>query len=294
MRIDAHLHYWQPACGFDNRPVADHDAYRRDFLPRDIAGDLARHGIAGTVLVQTAPQVEETAWLVELARDEPTVWGVTGWADLDAAATDIARLAREPLIVGLRAQLRRIADDRFILRPRVLANLGRALALGLGVTVLAEPRHYPHLREALAALPAGPVTFNHLAMVNPQADRAAWVGVLHALAARPQTFVQLSGLPFLFGDAWRSADALSILDTAYDVLGPRRLVFASDWPMLTRFARYGEWVGCVDALLARRGASADDTAAVFGGNARAALPRLVSRMLSNPRPRPQSATEERR
>ena len=294
MRIDAHLHYWQPACGFDNRPVADHEAYRRDFLPRDVAADLARSRIDGSILVQTAPQAEETAWLVELARGDSSVWGVTGWADLDAAATGIAALAQEPSIVGLRAQLRRIADDRFILRPRVLANLGHAMTLGLGVTVLAEPRHYPLLREALATLPAGPVTFNHLAMVTPQADRAAWIEALRTVAARPQTFVQLSGLPFLFGDAWRSADALAILDTAYDILGPHRLVFASDWPMLVRFARYGDWVGCVESLLARRGASATDIAAVFGGNALASLPRLSPRALSNPRPRPLSATEERR
>ncbi|HEV8499987.1 MAG TPA: amidohydrolase family protein [Casimicrobiaceae bacterium] len=296
MRIDTHLHYWQPDCGFDNRPVADHEAYRRDFLPRDVAAELARSRIDGTVLVQTAPQVEETAWLVDLARGEPTVWGVTGWVDLDAdaGATAIDALAREPVVVGVRAQLRRIADDRFILRPRVLANLGHALTLGLGVTVLAEPRHYPHLREALGALPPGPVVFNHLAMVTPRADRAAWVGALRTLAARPQTFVQLSGLPFLFGAAWRSADALSVLDTAYDILGARRLVFASDWPMLVRFARYGDWVGCVESLLARRGASEADTAAVFGGNALACLPRLSPRTLSNPRPRSQPATEERR
>jgi len=36
MRIDAHIHFWRPERGFDNRPVADHEAYRRDFLPRHV------------------------------------------------------------------------------------------------------------------------------------------------------------------------------------------------------------------------------------------------------------------
>ena len=39
MRIDAHLHFWRPACNFDNRPIADNAFYRRDFLPADVIPD---------------------------------------------------------------------------------------------------------------------------------------------------------------------------------------------------------------------------------------------------------------
>ena len=90
--------------------------------------------------------------------------------------------------------------------------------------------------------------------------------------------MQLSGLPFLFGERWRGDAAQSRLDDALAILGPERLMFASDWPMLLRFASYGDWVAAVEAFLARSGLDAAQTAAVFAGNALRANPRLAQRV----------------
>jgi L-fuconolactonase len=224
--------------------------------------------------VQTCPQVAETQWLLELARDDARIAGVTGWVDLDTPAVDYAPLSAEHKIAGIRAQLRRVADDGFVLREQVMRNLAGALDAGLAVTMLAEPRHYAALPRVLDALPPGPVLFNHLCMPTPQTDRALWRDTLARIVQRPQTYVQLSGLPFLFGDSWRTPAAQSMLDEAFDVVGARRLVFASDWPMLLRFASYGDWVTCVESFLARRAADATTVADIFGGNLARAMPRL--------------------
>lgn len=282
MRIDAHIHFWRPECGFDNRPVADHAAYRRDFLPADVDADLARCGIDGVILVQTCPQVEETAWLLDLARDNPRIVGVTGWADLDDPRCDFAALLAQRKVIGIRAQLRRIADPAFIERPQVLRNVGAALGAGLGVTILAEPRHYAHLARALGALPAGPITLNHLGLRFADTNAIGWRASMREFARRDELFVQLSGLPFLYREHWRETDALRVLDEALDVLGARRLMFASDWPMLVRFASYPDWVHAVEAFMRRRALSADDIDAIFAGNARRANPRLEAAMSATP------------
>ncbi len=274
MRVDAHLHLWAPAFGFDNRPVADHAFYRRDFLMADVEHDLAQSRIVAAVLVQTCPQASETQWLLDLARDDARIAGVTGWVDLDAPGVDYAPLVEDKLLVGIRAQLRRVADDAFVLRPQVMLNLAAALDAGLAVTMLAEPRHYAVVVRALDTLPPGPVLFNHLCMPTPQTDRTLWRNTLARLVRRPQTYVQLSGLPFLFGSAWRTPEVQSMLDQAFDSIGPQRLVFASDWPMLLRFATYGDWVDCVEAFLARRAADAATVDDIFGGNLARAMPRL--------------------
>ncbi len=275
MRIDAHLHFWRPACGFDNRPVADHAFYRRDFLPADVLPDLDACRIDGAILVQTAPQVEETDWLLALAAREPRILGVTAWVDLDGPPCDFAALRTRPKVVGVRAQLRRVDDSGFILRPAVLANLAAALRAGLNVTILAEARHYAPVQAALEALPAGPVTINHLGLPFPNVPRPAWRSAMRRLARRPELYVQLSGLPFLYGDTWRGDEAQALQDDALEILGTRRLVFASDYPMLLRFATYREWVAAVEAFLARRGVGADDVQAIFSGNARRAHPLLA-------------------
>jgi L-fuconolactonase len=274
MRVDAHLHFWQPACGFDNRPIADNAFYRRDFMPVDVMPELNANGIDGAILVQTAPQTAETDWLLELAADEPRVWGVTAWVDLDGPQCDYPALLARPKVVGIRAQLRRVADAAFVARPDVVANLAAALEAGLNVTVLAEARHYPHLKRVLAQLPPGPVTINHLALPFPDADRTQWRDALHAFVCRTELYMQFSGLPFLFGHRWREAEARSRLDDVLEIFGPRRLLFASDYPMLLRFATYTEWVRAVEAYLDQREVAASDVAAIFAGNALRANPRL--------------------
>ena len=60
------------------------------------------------------------------------------------------RCGARPKVVGIRAQLRRVADTAFVTRPAVVANLAAALSAGLNVTVLAEARHYLHLARARA------------------------------------------------------------------------------------------------------------------------------------------------
>jgi L-fuconolactonase len=274
MRIDAHIHFWRPRCGFDNRPIADHEAYRRDFLPADVDEELARCAIDRVILVQTCPQAEETAWLLDLAQGSERIAGVTGWVDLDDPRCDFAPLLAQRKLVGIRAQLRRIADPAFVARPQVLHNLGAALRAGLGVTILAEPRHYAHVARALDALPPGPITLNHLGLRFAATDAAHWRNAMRRFARRDDCFVQLSGLPFLYGERWRDAAALAVLDEALDILGPSRLVFASDWPMLVRFASYADWVHTVDDFLLRRALARHDADAIFAGNVRRANPRL--------------------
>lgn len=274
MRIDAHVHYWRPGHGFDNRPIADQEAYRRDFLPEHLEPHLDACGIDGVVLVQTCPQVAESDWLIDLAADDERVFGVTAWVDLDSHACDFAALANRPKVVGIRAQLRRIADSAFVTRPNVVTNLSAALRAGLNVTILAEARHYDHVAGLLPRLPDGPVTLNHLGLPFPDVDREAWRAFMLAFARRRDTFVQLSGLPFLYGDAWKQPRASDLLDTALDLLGPDRLMFASDWPMMIRFATYEQWVAAVEAFVARRDLSTAEQTALFGGNVRRANPRM--------------------
>jgi L-fuconolactonase len=59
-----------------------------------------------------------------------------------------------------------------------------------------------------------------------------------------------------------------------DIYGPGRLMFASDWPMLVRFATYGDWVRAVERYIAERQLSAAEIANIFAGNALRAHPRL--------------------
>ena len=78
MRIDAHQHFWK----YDPREydwIDDRLAVlRRDFLPADLEMHLKSRALDGCVAVQARQSLEETRWLLELARGSSIVVGVIG------------------------------------------------------------------------------------------------------------------------------------------------------------------------------------------------------------------------
>ena len=72
-RIDAHQHFWRLARGDYGWLTPAKGSIHRDFGPADLTPLLARAGIDATVLVQAAPTVDETRFLLELARTTPVV-----------------------------------------------------------------------------------------------------------------------------------------------------------------------------------------------------------------------------
>ena len=87
---------------------------------------------------------------------------------------------------------------------------------------------------------------------------------------------KISGIAAAVGapDSWTVDTLRPFVDDALDLFGPSRLMFASDWPMLLRFATYEAWVEAVDAFIDRRGLSATDRNALLAHNARRANPRM--------------------
>src|SRR4051812_36108968 len=82
IRIDTHQHFWtyDPEkyawMGASMRPI------QRNFMPEDLAPELAGSGVGGTVLVEARGHIEETENLLSIARRTDFVRGVVGWLPL--------------------------------------------------------------------------------------------------------------------------------------------------------------------------------------------------------------------
>ena len=70
--------------------------------------------MGATILVQAAATVEETRFMLELARENSFIAGVVGWVDFESAdaAETIAELAADPRLVGLRPMIQDIPGHR--------------------------------------------------------------------------------------------------------------------------------------------------------------------------------------
>jgi L-fuconolactonase len=146
-------------------------------------------------------------------------------------------------------------------RPDAVQALVR---LGLRFDALVKPRHLRPLMRFLRAWPYLPVVIDHGAKPPLGAHRseafAAWRQEIGALAALPQVCCKFSGL---WGEA--AASTHGVVDAAVravrpvwehllECFGPARLMWGSDWPVLTLAGDYAGWIAvseaCIGALSA--------------------------------------------
>ncbi|CAN7709723.1 amidohydrolase family protein [Bosea sp. LjRoot237] len=268
MRIDAHQHFWSLARGDYGWLTPALGAIHRDFGPADLAPLLAQHGIDRTILVQAAPTQAETAFLLDIAAKTPFVAGVVGWADFDAPdiVERIAALADDPLLVGLRPMVQDIADDNWLARPELAPAFEAMAAHHLVFDALLKPRHFAPMLAVLERHPDLACVIDHGAKPDlVTGDLAAWREGMTALAAYPPLFCKLSGLVTEAGSDWTLETLRPVVEHLLAVFGPDRLIFGSDWPVVTLRASYAQWFATAEILLA--GLSRAQRTAVFGGNA---------------------------
>jgi len=271
-RVDAHHHVWQLARGDYGwlRPVPGLLPIFRDFDLAGLRPLLAAAGIDATVLVQAAPTVAETHFLLRVAHESAgLVRAVVGWADLEAAdAADVlGELAQDPLLKSIRPMLQDLPDAQWILRPGVQTALAALPRLGLRLDALVTPREIGALLQALERHPDLEVVVDHCA--KPYIAGGAWqpwADDLAAIARNTGAHCKLSGLLTEAGAGW-SVDALRrYVEHVLDCFGPQRVLWGSDWPVVTLAAPYAGWVAVTDALLAALPAA--NAAAIRGDNAR--------------------------
>jgi L-fuconolactonase len=197
------------------------------------------------------------------------VRGVVGWTDLanDDAVAMLSALAAEPLLKGVRPMLQDLPDPSWIGRPEVQAALAALPALGLRFDALVKPRELKPLLETLERHPDLAVVIDHCA--KPDIAHEAWqpwADDLAAIARHSSACCKLSGLVTEAGRGW-GVDALRrYVAHVLDCFGTGRVIWGSDWPVLTLAASYAEWVEAGDELLA--GLTQGERDAIYGGNAR--------------------------
>jgi len=137
MRIDAHQHFWTynpNEYGWIDEAMG---AIRCDFLPADLRPLLEANGFHGSVVVQVRQTVEETRWLLELAKANPFILGVVGWVDLRSPRlrSTLESFAGNRKLVGVR-HIAQSEPDEFLLRPDFLSGISQLEEFNLAYDIL--------------------------------------------------------------------------------------------------------------------------------------------------------------
>jgi len=269
-RIDAHQHYWSLQRGdYDWLTPRQAELYR-DFLPDDLADQLKDNQVRATVLVQAAATEAETRFLFELARRYSSIAGVVGWVDFESSdvADRVRRLVREGggKLKGLRPMIQDIDDPLWLDRTSLDVAFEAILEHDLAFDALVTPRHLQVLERRLQRHPALRVVLDHAGKPDIAAGAIDhWARQIEGLARNTSMHCKLSGL---LTQAYPGSDAVDMdafVAHIFTCFGAERVMWGSDWPVVTVRAPYREWLDMALALVRRHAPGHEE--AVFSRNA---------------------------
>lgn len=271
MQIDAHQHFWNPARGDYSWMPEDDPVLSRRYGPEELWPQLQAAGVEGTILVQAAPTVAETEYMLGIADATPWVLGVVGWVDFEKPGdlAELKRLARHPKFKGVRPMIQDLPDDNWMLREDVQWAFRAICDLGLRFDALGFPRHLANFLTILKRYPTMQVVVDHC--MKPQireksdAHRRFWADGMARIADETSAVVKFSALITEAEADWTVEDLRPYVDHVFDAFGAERVMWGSDWPVCRLRGEYADWRAAALELTA--GLSEVDRALVYGGTA---------------------------
>jgi L-fuconolactonase len=269
--IDAHHHFWRVARGdygwLENNPAVAE--INRDFLPADLEAARKACGVSHTVLVQAAPTVAETDFLLNLAEQTPHIAKVVGWIDFENAASrrELDRLATHEAFAGVRPMIQNIADPEWMNSPGVQWAYAALLEHDLAFDALGKPVHLEHFQRLFDTYPDLRIVIDHAmkpAILNRDDGRNFdyWAEHMAGIAESTPVCCKVSGL---LTEA-APGDGVEVLRPYVEHLlaafGAKRLMWGSDWPVVNLASDYISWHSMAKELIPET-----DHAAVFGETA---------------------------
>ncbi len=266
MKIDSHQHFWSPSRG-DYGWMASEGAkpLRRPVGPKALAPHLARHGIDKTVLVQAAPTVNETEYLLGLADATDFVAKVVGWIDFEDRhdLRHLARFAGHPKFAGVRPMIQDLPDAAWMHRKDVQWAFDAITDLDLTFDALGYPIHLDPFQRLFDRYPAMRTVVDHcMKPVIWEDEFDDWAGRIEKMARTTPVFCKLSGLATEAKPGWTVDTLKPYARHVIDSFGPTRVMWGSDWPVLELNGSYDGWFGAATEIV-----GAKDAAQVFGGTA---------------------------
>lgn len=253
MRIDAHQHYWNIQRGDYGWITPELPVLYRDFLPGDLEPLLREYRLDGSILVQAAPTVEETRYILALAEQTPSILGIVGWLDLfdDDHRQYYEEFSRHPKFSGFRLMIQDMPDASRILEPAFVEALRGYADEDVPVDLLLTADQMEAALELLRLVPNLRGVIDHLAKPGiKNGEWEPWARQLSQFAHYPGIYCKLSGMVTEADHTdWKTDHFAPYIRHVLQAFGPERVMFGSDWPVCLLAAEYGEVMDIVQRSL---------------------------------------------
>ncbi len=262
------LHYahWQPD---EDHPVLGPQTRKlgqRNYLAEDYLAESAPHGTVKCVHVQAAigskDPVDETEWLQAAKERTGTPNSIVGYVDLGEpdAERQLERHLQFPAFKGVRdfaeGRTDYLMSDEF---RRGFALLGKH---GLVSSIAAQWQEMEKVADLARSFPDTAIVLDHTGLPTQRTPVyfQQWRRALATLSEAENVVCKISGLG-MFDQAWTVDSIRPYVEAAIELFGPRRALFATNWPIDSLWSSYETVVGSYRDITAAL--SADERQQLF-------------------------------
>jgi L-fuconolactonase len=269
--VDTHIHFWQVTRpGGVPWPTPAEGPIFRDVLPPEYTAIARANGVVAAVVVEASGLVEDNQWILDLVRHDRLYPFFVGNLEIGAPtfASDLARFARDRRFVGIRGYLTGPAEG-ITLSPAQLASLRDLARRGMTLDIISRGTKNPkdQVQALCTAVPDLRIVIDHLggAKGPPPVDPTWELEIRRLADVCPNLHMKFSSFYDMYapGDVvFPSPTDLAAYKAHFDVLmtafGSRRLIWGSNWPVITLHGTFEAQIAIAEEYLAPFGTEVRD------------------------------------
>lgn len=257
--VDSHVHLWDPVRyrlpWLDNVPkintIFGMAEYEQATQGIDVEGLVYLQVEVGPVYA-----LLEARDLVELANRDQRILGIVPWAPLEYGEQaryfleELVKLG--PKIKGVRRIVQDEPDPNYCLEPRFVRGNQIAGELGLVSDLCCTYKQLAQNVELVRLCPGTQFVLDHIAKPNMRGgELEPWKSQMRELASLPNVTCKISGaVTEAEHDRWTIEDVKPYVLHALEAFGEDRVLFGSDWPVVTLASPLRRWVETLETLTA--------------------------------------------
>lgn len=244
--IDSHQHFWNYNEERDSWITPQMGRIRRDFYPIEAEQIFKERNIEGCVAVQADQSEEETLFLLSLAEQNDFIKGVVGWVDLrdDQLDQRLEYFSQFEDLKGFRHIVQAEKDPEFLQIKKFVDGVKQLDSFGFTYDLLLLPHQLKGGIKFCQEVNQQKIVLDHLAKAPlATGDIKTWERELQAFKSLDHVSAKISGIVTEANwTNWKEEEFIEVIETAFEVFGPKRLMFGSDYPVLLLAAELNQWL----------------------------------------------------
>jgi L-fuconolactonase len=267
--VETHIHFYQPSRpGGVPWPTPAEGPIFRDVLPPEYVAFAKAQGVVSAVVVEASGIVEDNKWILDRLTD-PFYSAFVGNLDIGdpTFAANLTRFAADSRFTGIRGYLTGPAEG-ITLSAAQLTSLRDLADRGMTLDIITRGTKNPK-SQVLALCKAVPnlrIIIDHLGGASGLTPDPTWVADIKNIAGScPNMYMKFSSFYDMYapGDVvFASPTDLASYKPHFDVLmsafGADRLIWGSNWPVITLHGTFENQLAIAEAYLAPMGTDVRD------------------------------------